>query len=509
MNKLAIFLILLFVLIIINTPTIIISVNADKLPPPSPPASEHPLLHAMSWIPKPSVIYENQPTTIEFKVRNDENFTLYEVQVTRFTHTGSMKLELQNISYIEAIEPHTTSAILGTISGQLLTNAEKIDVYWTITAKNQSGTIIESMIFWRPITIEVETDAVIIFDKPEYGPFDTIEQIKIIYPPANEDPSKIDRLFATLSTTSGNSKILRFNEIEKNSSVFVSYPVKLTPYPALWYGDFMVQKNDDLILEFTIDNRTFTKKVDINFHRSAIALNKDAFNFTEKMEIIVWDLDRNRNPHNKDILPVRVWSTTDNDGIGVVLKEINTNSGMFHGFVEFTTNEASSGTRLRVTDGDTVTIKYIDDTLSSAKPSSNGTEADEAEELFYSALIAGPCTLCPPLERATASEPELFKLDGSKQFEVGDQIIIQTKVSSVLSKIQPFACIIHVKNSDNIVASLSWVEGELKPKKSMNIETNWMPESSGEYTIEVFTWESVDNPVALGPVRTVTVTVSE
>lgn len=484
--------------------------STPQEPPPSPPASEHPLLHAMSWIPKPSVIYENQPTTIEFKVRNNENFTLYEVQVTRFTHTGSMKLELQNISYIEAMEPHTTSAILGTISGQLLTNTEKIDVYWTITAKNQTGTIIESMIFWRPITIKVETDAVIIFDKPEYGPFDTIEQIKIIYPPANEDPSKIDRLFTTLSTTSGNSKTLRFNEIAKDSSVFVSYPVKLTPYPALWYGDFIVQKNDDLILEFTIDNQTFTEKASINFHKSAIKMNKDAFNYAseEKMEIIVWDLDMNKNRQNIDIIPVTVWSTTDPKGLIVVLKEMGTNSGMFHGFVTFTVEKKSSGIMLRVSDGDTAIARYMDNTLTSAKPNSN-----EVEELFASALISGPCVLCPPLERATSSEPELFKLDGSKEFEAGDQIIIKTELASsyatLRKKTQPFACIIQVKNSENVVLSLSWVEGELRPKQSMNVETNWIPESSGEYTIEIFTWESVDKPEALGPVRTALVTVTE
>ncbi len=129
----------------------------NNLPPPSPPATEHPVLHAMSWIPKPSVVYENQPTAIEFKVRSDEEFTVYDVQVTAFIHTSSGKLELQDLSYIKALEPHTTTSIIGTITARSITKTENIDTYWTITAKNETGTIMESTMFQRPITTEPDT----------------------------------------------------------------------------------------------------------------------------------------------------------------------------------------------------------------------------------------------------------------------------------------------------------------------------------------------------------------
>lgn len=138
----------------------VISISGEtletNLPPPSPPVAEHPLLHALSWIPKPSVVYENQPTTIEFKVRNDENFTVYDVQVTGFTHTGTAKLELQDLSSIKSMEPHAISSITGTISALSLTKTENIDLYWTITAKNETGTIMESTMFQRPITVEAD-----------------------------------------------------------------------------------------------------------------------------------------------------------------------------------------------------------------------------------------------------------------------------------------------------------------------------------------------------------------
>lgn len=363
------------------------------------------------------------------------------------------------------------------------------------------------------LPIHADIEPVITFDKPEYGPFDTV-QIRIMYQPANVDPTEYDTLVAKVSTSSGVSKTLEFGENNGPDSGVFAAGVILTPDPEIWSGELKVQRDDDLIVEFkTENNKTFTGKVDVNFYKSGLRLTKDFFTIKDKMEIFVWDLDMNRRPHTIDTLQVKVWSSTDQGGLNLTLREINANSGIFHEFVTFTKDEASSGTRLRISDGDTVTVKYTDNTLPPpAKLSSNGFETVEVEELFASALIGSDCMLCPPIERVTISEPQLFDFTDKAeiptvQFDIGDQVMIKTEITNTQNKNQKFVYFIQVKDSNNVTVSLSWVKGELKLNESMKIERSWMPESPGKYTIENFAWESIELPVALSVIRSVDVEV--
>jgi len=73
---------------------------------------------------------------------------------------------------------------------------------------------------------------------------------------------------------------------------------------------------------------------------------------------------------------------------------------------------------------------------------------------------------------------------------------------------QIFAYIIQVRNSDDVI-SLSWITGSLSPKQSFPPAQSWIPTESGIYHIQVFVWDSIDNPSALSPPLSMTVNVSE
>jgi len=381
-----------------------------------------------------------------------------------------------------------------------------------------------------PVYAEKEIEPIIKFDKSGYGPLDLV-YIEIIYSPANTDPEVQDKLEARIFTSSGKSQPLVLYETKPgfifgfyqyqyhtNTGIFYSY-IQLRLEPPQWEGVLQVQKDDDLIAEFkTKDNMTFTKKADINFNLGQVRFNKDFFIFTERMEIIVWDIDRNSKPNTIEALPVLVWSTTERyelqgDGIWVTLRETNANSGEFRAFVTLTRNEPSSGTRLRVSDGDTVTARYMDNTLlPTGELSPKGFETFMVREVFASALIGGPCGLCPPLERAFMEEPQIFNLAHKvpisvTQLNTGDTAIIRTEITNPLNMNNQFAYIMQVKNSDDVVVSLSWIRSELRANETMKAESTWIPESPGTYVIELFIWTDIDNPVALSPVRTTEVEV--
>jgi len=77
----------------------------------------------------------------------------------------------------------------------------------------------------------------------------------------------------------------------------------------------------------------------------------------------VVDPDMNWNPEAVDNFDVDVWSDSDAGGIDLTVTETNEATGIFEGTVFFSTTDESSGHRLRIAGGDTITAEYEDNTL--------------------------------------------------------------------------------------------------------------------------------------------------
>lgn len=88
---------------------------------------------------------------------------------------------------------------------------------------------------------------------------------------------------------------------------------------------------------------------------------------------------------------------------------------------------------------------------------------------------------------------------GNDKTLVGKQVMIAADVINNQDSMQSFAYITQIKNDSGIVISLSWLTGSLSPNQSLSPAQSWTPIKSGNYTIEVFVWKSIDNPDALSP----------
>jgi len=359
-------------------------------------------------------------------------------------------------------------------------------------------------------SFSAESEPEIAFDKQVYWPFDeAVAAVK--YETGNSDPDKKDTLTANVFTSSM-AKMQKpaheivLTEIAENRGIFAA-SVGLTPDPDLWPGDIVVQRDDDLIVEFNTSDRKFSARVDVDFYSSSVMLAEPAYKVIEMAKIIVIDVDKNMRPDTIDTLEVRVWSTTDRGGLLVTLRETGDRTGLFAEFLTFTLDEESTGTRLRVSEGDTITVKYTDNSLPApAALSSNNFETVEVEELFASASIG---YLVPPIERAVASEPEIVDSRGEsiESVSVSEQVLIQSEITNNQNKKQSFAYIVQVKDDAGVTVSLSWVTGELPPEDSFKAAQSWMADSQGTFSIEIFVWESIDNPNAISPVRSTTVDI--
>lgn len=215
----------------------------------------------------------------------------------------------------------------------------------------------------------------------------------------------------------------------------------------------------------------------------------------------VIDPDMNLNPEAVDNFNVDVWSDSDAGGIDLTVTETNEATGIFEGTVFFTTTDDSSGHRLRVAEGDTVTAEYQDNTLPDPY-----TTADELD-ITGTAFIG---TVVPPLERAPASNARVVDAFGNTLDEVSvdQQVQITADLTNGQDREQPFAYLVQVQDENGVTVSLAWITGSLSAGQSFSPALSWIATAPGTYTATVFVWESVDNPTALSPPVSVDITVS-
>ena len=207
--------------------------------------------------------------------------------------------------------------------------------------------------------------------------------------------------------------------------------------------------------------------------------------------IRVVDPDMNWDPENVDNFNVDVWSSSDQGGISLTITETNEATGVFEGTVTFTVDDESSGHRLRVAEGDTITVEYDDNTL----PGPDYTSGDSLS--ITGTSIIG--TVVPPLERAPAANARVVDSFGNSLSEVSvdQQVQIEADLVNGQDKDQSFAYLVQVQDANGVTVSLAWITGQLAAGQSFSPALSWIPSSAGTYEATVFVWESVDNPTAL------------
>ena len=215
----------------------------------------------------------------------------------------------------------------------------------------------------------------------------------------------------------------------------------------------------------------------------------------------VIDPDMNLNPESVDSFDVNVWSDTAAGGISLSVTETNEATGIFEGTVFFTTTDGSSGSRLAVSEGDTITAEYEDNTL--PDPYSTADELD----ITATAIIG---TNVPPLERAPAANLRTVDAFGNSlsAVTVDQQVQIEAELSNGQDREQTFAYLVQIQNSDGVTVKLDWITGQLNAGQNFTPAVSWIPEGLGTYTATVFVWESVDNPTALSPPITIDIPVN-
>jgi hypothetical protein len=360
------------------------------------------------------------------------------------------------------------------------------------------------------------------FNKKTFSWTDRV-YITIYAPDFNSDPNIIDEIGVTTDdkitvSTSGHSIPYHLVETGSNTGIFAGY-VTLTGDPTLKgstgvdgqgtnptgiestcnptcgpTNGFLPSEGDDgITVSFEYNrNQVVTGSAPIHWNIGHVEWLQSNYQVNGQGVVQITDPDMSLNPDIINKFDTNVWSDSDSGGIKLTMTETSPNTGVFQGTAYFTTDFISSGNRLHVAPGDTVTAEYTDTTLPLPHPPSDQVR------LIASTIVGTPL---PSLEQAPVSNARILDSTGKSLDKVStnQQIQIVSDVTNQEKKEQPFAYLVQIQDSNGITVSLTWITGTMIPKQTLNLGQSWLPTTPGTYTAQVFVWESITNPNALSP----------
>ena len=414
-----------------------------------------------------------------------------------------------------------------TLDGNLLDRGEKIDLEYTDWGPAGADYVGQED---EDIGLTVYTSnfgATIELDQKVYTWTDKV-YITIVAPDHNFDSGLVDEIGNTandpikVSTRGNQLDTYKLVESGADTGIFIgevtlagmthdadgdgtndidNTPAELTTGSGPTEGKLATTDNDGLTVSFEFsEDETVVGSALIRWNIGEVQWLEASYPASGTGVVRVIDADMNLDPESVDNYSVDIWSDSDAGGIDLTVTETNEATGIFEGTVFFTVSNDSSGHRLRVAEGDTVTAEYEDNTLPEPY-----TTADELD-ITATTLIG---TIVPPLERAPAANLRTVDAFGNSlnSVSVDQQVQISADLANGQDKEQSFAYLVQIQDGDGVTVSLAWITGSLSSGQSFSPALSWIPTESGSYTATAFVWESVDNPTALSPPVSTTITV--
>jgi hypothetical protein len=145
----------------------------------------------------------------------------------------------------------------------------------------------------------------------------------------------------------------------------------------------------------------------------------------------------------------------------------------------------------------TVKVSYAASTATATTSFSVGSDSTDSESGSQS---TSQSTSDSQESIPSKVEVEEKESESTSTATVAKETVIQYEITNNEPEEQEFTYIVLIKDSEGFTVSLSWASGKLSPSQSLTMEQAWLPETPGIYTVEIFVWESFENPLALSPV---------
>jgi len=184
----------------------------------------------------------------------------------------------------------------------------------------------------------------------------------------------------------------------------------------------------------------------------------------------VIDPDMNLDPEAVDNFDVDVWSDSDAGGIDLTVTETNEATGIFEGIVFFTTIYESSGHRLRVSEGDTITAEYQDNTL--PDPYTSSDVLDITGTAFIQSDSPPPIMDTTPPKILQPKDIVVDASDSNGAFVTYEVLAIDNEDEIVKPSCSPYSGSLFSIGDTQVVCSAFDSSGNAAPQKSFLVTVN-------------------------------------
>lgn len=91
---------------------------------------------------------------------------------------------------------------------------------------------------------------------------------------------------------------------------------------------------------------------------------------------------------------------------------------------------------------------------------------------------------------------------------VDQQLNLQTSLKNSSDKNIDWAYIVKVVNSDDAISDLNYATGSIVKNQTLEAALSWTPHTRGDYKIEIFVWDNLQDINPLAPMLTHEITVT-
>ena len=103
------------------------------------------------------------------------------------------------------------------------------------------------------------------------------------------------------------------------------------------------------------------------------------------------------------------------------------------------------------------------------------------------------------LSDITLTAPKMVNITGHEitRFQVGQQIGIESTLTNHASSDQKFTYLVQVMNKDGVTEYLEGFSASMISNQSFTASQVWIPKELGQYTIQVYVWDSLKSGIPL------------
>jgi hypothetical protein len=110
----------------------------------------------------------------------------------------------------------------------------------------------------------------------------------------------------------------------------------------------------------------------------------------------------------------------------------------------------------------------------------------------------------------TVTQPTMVDPFGHaiSSFQVGQEIGVESTLTNHGQTNQKFAYMVQILGSNDETEYFQSTSASMLPNQSFNASQVWIPKNSGQYTVQVFVWDSLSSAIPLTSVLSTTITIS-